>query len=785
MAKIEINGTPLEVGDGKMLLEVADEHGITIPRFCYHNKLSIAASCRMCLVEVEKAPKPMPACATPVTDGMKVFTRSPKAIAAQRAVMEFLLINHPLDCPICDQGGECDLQEVAMGYGNDVSHYHESKRVVASKDIGPLIATEMTRCIHCTRCVRFGQEIAGMMELGAPGRGEHMHITTYVENSVTSELSGNVIDLCPVGALTSKPYRFHARPWEMTAVASVSPHDCVGANTSLHVRRNQVMRVVPRDNEAVNETWLADRDRFSYTALDHAERLTVPMIKKDGKWQESDWDTALTFAAEGLRKVAENSGAGQLGALAGYGATNEEYYLLQKLMRGIGSGNIDHRLRQLNLSGQDAAPVFPYLGQAIAELDGVNAALLIGSNIRKEQPLLAQRLRKAVRNGGALMAINPVDYAFNIPVAHKCITPASAMVDEAAAVAKALLEMSGESAPADFNSTVTVTDEHKAMASALKDAEQATVLVGNLTAHHPEQAALVQLAALVARLSGSRFGFLAEGGNSAGAWLAGFVPHRDAGGKAAGTTGMDWRQMTESSLKGYVLLGLEPELDSIDTAALSGAVESAEFVVSLTSYASESMKAGCDVLLPVALTPETSGSMVNAEGQWQIFNAAVSAPGDARPAWKVLRVLGNLFDLGGFEFMSSEEVRDELLGACEAAEASSDIVWQAPTVSGKSGDLQRISDFPIYAVDGMVRRAAPLQETVDARPAAIHVNSATLDKAGLTGESEARLLQDGKECVLPLVNDDTVADDCVYVACGLTETSGLGAGFGPVQLAKV
>lgn len=787
MAKIEINGQELEAHDGAMVIEIADEAGIPVPRFCYHSKLSLAASCRMCLVEVENAPKPMPACATPVADGMKVFTRSPKAISAQRAVMEFLLINHPLDCPICDQGGECDLQEVAMGYGQDVSHYHESKRVVADKDIGPLIATDMTRCIQCTRCVRFGQEIAGVMELGAPGRGEHMHIETFVENSVDSELSGNVIDLCPVGALTSKPYRFSARPWELTAIDSVSPHDCVGSNTTTHVRRNQVMRVISRGNDEINESWIADRDRFSYTALNHDERLTVPMIKRDGKWQESDWDTALTFAAEGLKKIAAQD-ANQIGALASYNATNEEYYLLQKVMRGLGSNNIDHRLRQLDLSGQESADMFPYLGQSVAELSEQNAILLVGSNIRKEQPLLGHRVRKASRNGASIMVVNPIDHEFNFPVTEKRIASPAAMVNELAAVASALLDITGEQAPSGLDKLLAgcaVETTHKNIATTLKEAEQASVLIGNGAAYHPQQAQLSQLAALIGRLAKAKFGVIAEGGNSVGAWLAGCVPHRQVGGEAATIVGMDWRAMFNGELSGYLVLGTEPEVDCIDSAAAQNALQEAEFVVSMNSYVTDAMKKYADVLLPVAQAQETSGSTVNTAGDWQTFTAAVVAPGEARPAWKILRVMGNLFDIAGFEFVSSEEISDELQAACEGKEASADIAWSAPGDVARQNGLMRISDFPIYTVDPMVRRAEPLQQSADASQTAIRISAATLSKAGLSGASEARLVQGDEGRILPLVEDDSIAEGCVYVACGVAETIGLGAGFAPVQLEKV
>jgi NADH-quinone oxidoreductase subunit G len=779
MVTIEINGKPVQARPGTMLIEAADEAGITIPRFCYHKKLSVAASCRMCLVEVEKVAKPLPACATPVTEGMKVWTRSAKAIAAQRNVMEFLLINHPLDCPICDQGGECDLQEMAVGYGRDVSQFHEGKRVVASPDIGPLVATDMTRCIHCTRCVRFGEEIAGLTELGAPGRGEHMYISTYVEKSLSSEVSGNIIDLCPVGALTSRPYRYTARPWELTAQDSVSPHDCVGANLRLDLRGRKVMRVRPRENEEINEVWLADRDRFSYLAAAHDERLTAPQVKRDGVWQTVDWNTALTAAAQGLRSVVQNHGAAQLGALAGYGATTEELYLLQKLVRGLGSDNIDHRLRQVDFSAQDAMPAFPWLGQALADLDNLDAALLVGSNVRKEQPLVALRLRKAARGGARLMALNPLDYDLNFPLAARRIVSPAAMVQELTAVAQALLELAGETAPEGFAALaagVVVLDEHRVIARNLKDAAQAAVLVGNSVAHHPQQGAVQMLAGLVARLSGARFGILAEGGNSAGAWLAGAVPHRLPGGVAGSGTGLDWRGMIAAGLKGYLVLNAEPELDCIEGSAAQAALAAAECVVALTPYATDAMREYADVLLPIALFSETSGTLVNIEGRWQSFSGAAAAPGEARPGWKVLRVMGNLCDLDGFDYDAPDEVSRELAAACSAVLPSSKMAWKAPAPALHMGaSLSRIVDYPIYSVDGIVRRSAALQQTPDATTGAARVNAATAAQLGVASAVQVQVMQGGGSCVLPLLLDERVPNGCVHVPAGLAATAALGA----------
>jgi NADH-quinone oxidoreductase subunit G len=778
MVRIEINGTPIEAQDGAMVIEAADQAGIVIPRFCYHKKLSIAANCRMCLVEVEKVGKPLPACATPVTDGMKVYTRSPKALAAQRSVMEFLLINHPLDCPICDQGGECDLQEMAMGFGEDISRYQEGKRVVPDKNIGPLIATDMTRCIHCTRCVRFGQEIAGMWELGATGRGEHTRIGTYVEGTVDSELSGNVIDLCPVGALTSKPYRYTARPWELIAHESVSPHDCVGANLKVNVRGQRVMRVLPRENEAVNETWLADRDRYSYTALAAEGRLTAPMIKKNGKWVESDWDEALTYAAEGLQRVVQQHGAEQLGALGGYTATVEELYLLQRLVRGVGSGNIDHRLRQIDFRDQDAAPPFPWVGQPLADIETADAILLVGSNVRKEQPLIGLRVRKAGLAGADISVINPLDYDFVFPVASRLITPPAEMVAALAGVAKALTQLTGEAAPEGLDAVTAkypVDEAHKRIAQSLHDGQRATVLLGNLAAYHPAQAELRALAALIARLAGARLGQLAEGGNSAGAWLAGAVPHRREGAQPASQAGRDWRTMFADGLKGYLLLGTEPEQDCIDSGAALAALAQAEFVVSLAAYADETTRDYADVLLPTALFPETGGTFVNGEGRWQSFAGCTPPPGEARPAWKILRVLGNLFDLPGFGYMSVDEVREEVRAACAHIEPSAEMPWRAPTAAAPAEGLMRIADFPIYATDAMVRRAEPLQQTADGRATAARIHPETARQNGVAEAAQVRVRQGG-EATLALTLDERVPVGCVYIAAGQRETLGLGAG---------
>lgn len=787
MINLEIDGKAVEARDGVMLIEAADEAGIPIPRFCYHKKLSIAANCRMCLVDVEKAAKPLPACATPVTEGMKVYTQSPKAIMAQKGVMEFLLINHPLDCPICDQGGECELQDLAMGYGASGSRYQEKKRVVKDKDIGPLIMTDMTRCIHCTRCIRFGQEIAGLMELGATGRGEHMEIGTYIEKAMVSELSGNVIDLCPVGALTSKPFRYTARAWEMAQRETIAPHDSVGSNLYLHVRDNKVMRVVPRENEEINEVWISDRDRFSYQGLNSPDRLQVPMIKRQGAWEETDWNTALQAVVKGLRGVIQSDGVEQIGALISPSATLEEMYLLQRLMRGLSVSNIDHRLRQSDFSDQEWAPVFPSLGASIAELQQLDAALLIGSNVRSEQPIIAHRLRQATQwNSARLMFINPVDYDFAFPVAEKIITDPAGMVRALAGIAKALLETSGQHIPAEFAkllATVHPTPTERSIAQQLKNA-QAAVLLGNLAQAHPQFSMLNALASRIAELSGARFGHLPEAANSAGGWIAGALPHREAAGKAVAASGLDAHAMLTKGLKAYVLFGIEAEYDSANPAAALKSLHNAEFVVALSAFNSKTMEDYADVLLPIGAFAETSGTFVNAEGRWQSFAGAVSPVGEARPGWKVLRVLGNLFAVNGFDYLSSEEVRDEVRSLIDQS-GSQTPAGSSPAELPLSTDaLTRIADVPMYAMDGLVRRAQGLQETGESQDATLRINAASARRAGLSAGQFAQARQGEARALLAVEIDERVADGCVLIAAALPKSAGLGPAFGPITVER-
>ncbi|HEB56833.1 MAG TPA: NADH-quinone oxidoreductase subunit G [Gammaproteobacteria bacterium] len=784
MVNIEINGKKLQVPQGSMVIEAADSAGMTIPRFCYHRKLSVAANCRMCLVDIEKMPKPVPACATPVTEGMKILTHSAKALDAQKSVMEFLLINHPLDCPICDQGGECELQDLSMGFGSDRGRYQESKRVLLDKDIGPLIATEMTRCIHCTRCVRFGQEIAGVMELGATGRGEHMRIGTYVERAVNSEMSGNVIDLCPVGALTSKPGHFHGRAWENTSIDCVAGHDCIGSNIHIEVRRNRVMRVLPRENESINECWLSDRDRFSYTALESDERLTQPMIKQGDDWKTVDWPTALNYAADGLKAVIKKYDAMHLGALISPSSTLEEMYLLQKLMRGLGCDNIEHRLRQQDFSSDMAGGAYPLLGLPVAELENLDAALLIGSCIRKDQPIAAHRLRKAALRGASIMAINALDYDFNFPLAETLVVSPAAMLRSLAAVCKVLLESSGVEPPAGLSAmlaAVEVNDTHRAIASHLQGAEKAAVLIGTQAMSQNELAGIRALAGFIADSTNASLGYLSVGANALGGWLAGAVPHQ---GPAGATVDNDRTAVLARHLMACVLLNVEPELDCANAGAAHDVVRHAEFVINMTSYVTKNMKASADVLLPIAAFAETSGTFVNGAGDWQSFNGSCRPAGEARPGWKVLRVLGNLFELDGFEYMSSEEVRDELRILCDEVELSTSNAWCCPSLDSGDAGLQRIGHLPMYAVDMLVRRARPLQDTCDAIAAAVYVNADTALRAGVADQDRVQAVQGSCSVSLPLVIDDSIPDECVMIPVALEETSALGAAYGAIELRK-
>ena len=702
---------------GQMVIQVTDANEVYVPRFCYHDKLAVAANCRMCLVEIEKAPKPMPACATPVAEGMKVFTKSPKAIAAQRAVMEFLLINHPLDCPICDQGGECELQDLAMGFGRDISRYAERKRVVKDKNLGPLVSTDMTRCIHCTRCVRFTQEIQGFQQLGTVGRGEMTEIGTFIERAVDHELSANIIDLCPVGALNNKPYRYRARAWEMTQHPLVSPHDSIGTNLYAHVLRGRVMRIVPRANEAVNEAWIADRDRFSYQGIYSEDRLMKPLVRDNGVWQEIEWDAALNMAAERLGRIAKQHGGAQIGALASPSATLEELYLLGRIARDLGSANVDHRLRRTDFRDEASDPIVPTLGCSIAELEQASTLLVIGSNLRKEVPIIAHRIRKAANHGAQVSFVAPSRYEYLFPIASYFAANGRDMLEHLVAIAAAAVSASGKSAPASIGALTAhaqPNDDHHAVARQLSEGSRRLILLGAIAQRDPAFADLRLVASALAELTGATLGYLPEGANAVGAHIAGVLPHRSAGGRSEEAAGLNVADMLAARLKSYIVFGaVEPQLDmAVPTAQES--LKSAEFVVALSPYSSA--KEFAHLILPIGTFAETSGTYVNLEGRWQSVPGAAKPVGDSRPGWKVLRVLANLLNLPAFEYTSSDQITDEVRKLADEAgavvpQANARTLQSKPALSAPT----HLRAVGIYQADALVRRSSALQSTAEAQ----------------------------------------------------------------------
>ncbi|MGG1952110.1 NADH-quinone oxidoreductase subunit NuoG [Ralstonia solanacearum] len=774
MVEIEIDGKKVEVAEGSLVMEAARQAGTYIPHFCYHRKLSIAANCRMCLVEVEKAPKALPACATPVTAGMKVFTNSDKAVKAQKSVMEFLLINHPLDCPICDQGGECQLQDLAVGYGKSESRYQEEKRVVFHKNVGPLISMEeMTRCIHCTRCVRFGQEVAGVMELGMLNRGEHSEITTFVGQTVDSELSGNMIDLCPVGALTSKPFRYQARTWELARRKSVSPHDGLGANVIVQTKNQRVMRVLPLENEAINECWLSDKDRFAYEGLNSDERLTQPMLKQGGQWQTVDWTTALEYVANGLNEIKRDHGAEQIGALASPHSTLEELFLLQKLVRGIGSDNVDFRLRQSDFSAKPTGA--PWLGMPIAEVSLLQRTLVVGAFLRKDHPLLAARLRQGGKKGAQLSVIGAGGEDLLMPATQLLGAPSqwlSLLSEVAVAIAAA-----GNVARPGGTDGVEAGETAKRIAASLASGERKAVFLGNAAVAHPQFSKLHALAQWVAQQTGATLGFLTEAANTVGGYIAGALPQGN---------GLDAAAMLAQPRRAYVIVGAEPEFDAANPQQARAALEQADTVVVLSPFASRAAMEYADVLLPVAPFTETSGTFVNCEGLPQSFSGVVRSQGDSRPAWKVLRVLGNLLGLSGFDYDTSETVRDEVLAKPVAGRLSNATAAQTAAPAAAAGGIERLADVPIYHADPIVRRAGALQLTAASRAAVRAGLPADLfEQLGLAAGDAVRVTQGQGSVVLPAVLDRTLASGVVRVPAATEASAQLGPMFGAVSVEKV
>jgi NADH-quinone oxidoreductase subunit G len=775
MLKIEVDGRQVEVAHGATVMDAANQLGIYVPHFCYHKKLSIAANCRMCLVQVEKAPKPLPACATPVSDGMKVWTHSEPAVKAQQGVMEFLLINHPLDCPICDQGGECQLQDLAVGYGGSASRYSEPKRVVFHKELGPLIsAEEMTRCIQCTRCIRFGQEIAGVMELGMIGRGEHAEIVAFVGKTVDSELSGNSIDICPVGALTSKPFRYSARTWELARRKSVSPHDSLGSNLIVQVKANRVMRVLPLENEAVNECWLSDKDRFAYEGLNSEERLTAPMVKQGGEWKVVDWQTALEFVANGLADMTARHGPQSLGALVSPHATLEELALAARLVRGLGSDNIDFRLRQSDFRGEAPAGVAPWLGLPVAELGGLDRALIVGSFLRKDHPLVAQRLRQAAKKGAQVSMLHSVDDDWLLQVAHKAIVAPSQLPAELAGIVVAAARARATSVPAALQG-IEPSDSAKAIAASLLSGKRSAILLGNYALQHGSASQLHALAQLLSELTGVPLGFLTDAANTVGGHLARARPQ--AGGMHA-------RAMLEDPRRAYLIVHAEPEFDFANAVVARSALERADLVVVMSPFRHGTAYA--DVLLPIAPFTETAGTFVSCEGRVQSFHGVVPPLGETRPGWKVLRVLGTLLELPGFAVDTVDEVRASILPAGVDLAGSLSNATQAaiakPLAAGSP--VERVADVPIYFADALVRRAASLQRTADARAPKARMHRSLFETLGLAAGAQVRVTQGKGEAVLTAMVDGSVPPGVVCIAAAHASTCGLEGLSGPVSVER-
>ena len=770
MVEIELDGKAVEVPQGSMVMHAANKLGTYVPHFCYHKKLSIAANCRMCLVEVEKAPKPLPACATPVTQGMKVFTHSAKAVEAQRSVMEFLLINHPLDCPICDQGGECQLQDLAVGYGKSNSRYDEEKRVVFHKNVGPLISMqEMTRCIHCTRCVRFGQEVAGVMELGMVNRGEHSEITTFVGQTVDSELSGNMIDLCPVGALTSKPFRYAARTWELGRKRSVSPHDSLGANTTVQTKANKVMRVVALENESINECWISDRDRFSYEGLNSADRVTTPMVKQGGQWLETDWQSALDYVAHSLKTISAESGPEFIGALAHPISSTEELHLLQKLVRSLGSKQMETRLRQTDVKAAAAAP---WLGMPIAKINELDRVLVVGSFLRKDQPVLAARIRTASKRALQVLRIDAGGDDWLIPSSGISVAP-SAWLNALSEVALAVAKAKSLTAPVGtFN--LTISPAAQKIADSLLSGESKAVLLGSAAIAHHHASDLHVMAQFIADQTGATLGFLPVGGNAVGASLV-------------NANGVGVESVLSGERRAVILMNIEPDSDLPNPAAARAALAKANTVIALSAYKSADLMEVADVILPTSVFSETVSTFVNLEGRVQTVQPSVKPLGDSRPAWKVLRVLGGLLGLDGFLFNAPEEVLGEALddGYCNRLNNKASSSSIANGNLAPFNGLERLADVNIYAGDQIVRRSSALHLTRDAkRGNQVGLNKITFAELGLKEGDAVRVTQDSHSVDMPATLEVNLAPGAVRISAGTMASAKLGSMFGPVTISK-
>ncbi|MGV0005684.1 MAG: NADH-quinone oxidoreductase subunit NuoG [Candidatus Porifericomitaceae bacterium WSBS_2022_MAG_OTU9] len=784
-----VDGRTIRAAPGSMLIEATDQHGINVPRFCYHSRLSVAANCRMCLVDVEKAPKPMPACATPVAAGMVVRTTSAKALDAQKAVMEFLLINHPLDCPICDQGGECELQDLAMGYGRDISRYQENKRVLPALDIGPLVQTDLTRCIQCTRCVRFGEEVAGLRELGALGRGEHMEIGTYVKHSMRSELSGNIIDLCPVGALTSKPFRYSARTWEMQQQQGIAPHDCLGSNINIQLLRGAVKRVVPAANPAINDVWLSDRDRFSYLGLYSEDRLTKPMLycEMRRKLHANEWGESLEACSRQLRQIVNKYGADELGFIVSPSLTTEEHYLAQRLARALGCNNIDHRLRQSDFRGQERAPAFPWLGCDIDALEQLDACLLLGATPRTDVPLLNYRLRKSALKGGAIMSLGPVALDSNFDMAEQLVT---APGDMAAKLAKILLSI-----PQDQEKTgmlddklfskIKTDDDSKRVGAKLLESKHSAIFIGEDALAHPDFYTLWQLAGLLAKATGSFLGFIPTGANAVGAALAGCLPHRGLMGSPVEEPGATIVDMIRKPRKAYILIGVEPEHDLALGQQCIDTLQDAEYVVYMGGWLNEQMRRLASIALPVCQYAENDGTYINLEGRIQSFAASASAPGETRPLWKVLRMLGSNMQLAGFDYNGIDDIQAEIMPKLRRLNPDNKCSWQIsepiqPKQRGATS-AERYGSRSPYSIDPLVRRATALHQANPELAAVAMMNTQMIQRLGLG--DKVRVRSNDATIILPLKVDDAVADNCINIPC-VDYTNRLGPCYTDVELSQ-
>ena len=784
MISIEVDGIAMDVPKNSMIIEATDRAGISIPRFCYHPKLSIAANCRMCLVDVEKAPKPLPACATPVMEGMKVYTRSRRAIDAQHAVMEFLLINHPLDCPICDQGGECELQDLAMGYGRSVSRFTERKRVIKDKNVGPLIQTDMTRCIHCTRCVRFLEEVAGTSEMGGTGRGDQLEIGTCIERSIDSEMSGNIIDLCPVGALTNKPFLFSARAWELRALPSIAAHDGLGSCLYYHSLRGKILRAVPAENEQINESWLSDRDRYSHFGLYSNDRVLAPRVRKNDQWHEVSWEEGLTAAAQALGSVTEKHGASALGILMSAGALTEEYFLAQRLARGLGCQNIDHRLREQDFRDDAAQPTAPVFQASVTELEQAGAILLVGSNIRHEAPILGHRVRKAWRAGASISALNPLDWNFHFETGQKIIAAPQHMVRELAAIAKAAAEATESDLPeylASLSDKVVTSEVHGEIFRLLIEAELSVLVVGQLGMCHPDAACLRQLAAWIAHATNSRLNLLPHGGNPVGAWLAGAVPHRGPGGEVI-EPGLNAREMLQQPRKGYLLWDFEPDFDTSNPSLAQQALGAAEKVVAVASFATKQLAELADVILPLAPWAESEGTVHNLNGEARQIRPAGRISGASKPGWKILRRLGAELGLDGFDQVDLDEIRQQMesaLAGVATAEELSELTAK-PAAKG----LYRVGEVPMYGLDALCRRGDALQQSTHADSAFVGINPADATALKLEDGKAATIDQGGESVELTVRVSNDVPQGAAWVRSSTCSSRELGDSIGLITVRR-